>query len=452
MFKLVLALTCCCAVMVQSGVVVPPAVLDATQSRAPSFCSINPTNSRCSDQIEHPDLPAVELRQDLKPEANQEYWLKLAEDIVKEHAERKENKNRAKNIIFFLGDGMGIQTVTAARMLLGDENKKLSFEEFPYTASVKTYCVDAQVADSACTATAYLAGVKTNDGMTGINARIKRYDCEGTNDETAYTDSIAAWAQKANKATGLVTTTRVTHASPSGLYVHTANRDWESDYCVKYKDCDDGDDVEDNLSGCDASKIQDISQQLVRGNVGSNLNVIMGGGSRGFLDKDIVDAYGVKGQRTDGLNLITEWENNGKQKKKVVRNRDELMNMDTSQVDYLLGLFGPGGHFKYHLQAEEEGVTDQPTLWEMTEKALEVVSKNENGFFLFVEGGRIDSAHHDTLARAALRETIQFQDAIANARAKFSEEDTLIIVTADHSHTMQISGYPVSLLMVVLFS
>lgn len=367
----------------------------------------------------------------------------MAEDIVKQHVARPENKNKAKNIIFFLGDGMGIQSVTASRMLLGNENTKLSFEEFPYTGSVKTYCVDTQVADSACTATAYLSGVKTNEGMTGINAKVKRYDCEGHNDETAYTESIAKWAQAANKATGLVTTTRVTHASPSGLFTHTANRDWESDYCVQFKDCDDGFDVEDNLTGCDAQNITDISQQLIRGDVGSKFNVILGGGRRGFFDRSVQDELGVNGQRTDGLDLMAEWLNDGKQRKKLVKVRDDLLAVNANETDYLLGLFGMGSHLKYHLQAEEEGVTNEPTLWEMTEKALEIVSKNENGFFLFVEGGKIDLAHHDAYARAALRETIQFQDAIRNARERFSEEDTLIIVTADHSHTMSISGYPV---------
>lgn len=433
MFKLLFVATCLWAVA-QCGVVVV---------EVPDFCSRNPDSAQCEDKRDHPDLPPLEKRQEKANEATQQYWTDMAKKIVDEHVKRTENTKKAKNIIFFLGDGMGIQTVTASRMLLGDENKKLSFEEFPWTGSVKTYCVDYQVADSACTASAYLTGVKTNYGMTGINGRIKRYECDGQNDETAYSDSIAKWAQRANKATGLVTTTRVTHASPSGLYAHTANRDWETDYCVKYKDCDDGDDVEDNLTGCDYTKIQDISQQLVRGEVGRNLNVILGGGRRGFFDNSVEDELGVKGQRRDGLDLISEWANDGKKNKKVVKVRDDLLAVDAKETDYLLGLFGLGSHMKYHLQAEEEGVTNEPTLWEMTEKALDIVSKNENGFFLFVEGGKIDLAHHDTYARAALRETIQFHEAIKNARERFSEEDTLIIVTADHSHTMSISGYPV---------
>lgn len=306
---------------------------------------------------------------------------------------------------------------------------------------MKTYCVDVEVADSACTATAYLTGVKNNNGMAGMTARVKRYDCEGTNDQTAYVDSIAKWAQDAGKSTGLVTTTRVTHASPSGLYAHTANRDWETDYCVQFMDCADGP-IEDNYTGCDSSKIEDISKQLIRGEVGKNFNVILGGGRRGFFDSSVLDELGVRGQRTDGLDLMAEWVNDGKARKKLVKERDDLLAIDAQETDYLLGLFGQGSHMKYYLQREQEGVTTEPTLWEMTKKALEIVSKNENGFFMFVEGGRIDLAHHANLAGTALHETLQFHETIQNAREMFSEEDTLMIVTADHSHTMSISGYP----------
>lgn len=100
----------------------------------------------------------------------------MAKNIVKNQKDT-ENKRKAKNVIMFLGDGMGIQTVTAARMLLGDENQKLAFEKFRHSGLSKTYCVTSQIADSACTATAYLTGVKTNDGMVGINAKVPYGDC-----------------------------------------------------------------------------------------------------------------------------------------------------------------------------------------------------------------------------------------------------------------------------------
>lgn len=82
----------------------------------------------------------------------------------------------------------------------------------------QTYCVDKQVADSACTSTAYLNGVKANYGTMGITAQVKRGDCTGQNKKEAQTESIASWAYRSCKAAGLVTTSRVTHASPGGLY------------------------------------------------------------------------------------------------------------------------------------------------------------------------------------------------------------------------------------------
>lgn len=368
-------------------------------------------------------------------EYSQKYWTDLAKNIVSSKT-RGVNKNKAKNIIFFIGDGMGIQTVTAARMLLGDENKSLSFEKFQHAGMVKTYCLDSQIADSACTATAYLTGVKTNDGLIGVNGRVQMNDCS-VDPKTGHVDSIAKWAQDANKATGLVTTTRVTHASPAPIYSHSANRDWESDDCIKFKSCSYP--MDDNFTGCDSSKIDDIAKQLIRGDVGRKLNVIMGGGRRAFFNSTVIDELGTKGKRLDGLDLLAEWQNDGKPNKKLVKTKAQLLSVDTSKTDYLMGLFA-GSELKFYL----EGDRSEPTLWEMTEKALDVLSKNQNGFFLFVEGGRIDHGHHGNMPRAALEEAVQFHEAIEKTRARFSEDDTLIVTSADHSHVMSISGYSVS--------
>jgi len=95
---------------------------------------------------------------------------------------------------------------------------------------------------------------------------------------------------------------------------------------------------------------------------------------------------------------------------------------------------------KYHLKAD---ASIQPTLAEMTRKAIEILKKEENGFFLFVEGGLIDAAHHQTVARMALDETVELSKAVQQAVDMTSEDDTLIVVTSDHSHTMTMAGYPV---------
>lgn len=109
-----------------------------------------------------------------------------------------------------------------------------------------------------------------------------------------------------------------------------------------------------------------------------------------------------------------------------------------NDTDYLMGLFA-ASHCEYNLDAN---ATRDPTLVEMTEAAIKILSKSENGFFLFVEGGRIDHAHHDTLAKKSLDETSVFSQAIQRARNLTSTEDTLIVVTSDHSHTLTFSGYP----------
>lgn len=118
-------------------------------------------------------------------------------------------------------------------------------------------------------------------------------------------------------------------------------------------------------------------------------------------------------------------------------------------MDYLLGLF------EYDTMMYTRDVVDngyeatEPTLAEMTSKALDVLSKNENGYFLFVEGHKIDSAHHSNYARLSLDETLELAKAVELARNRTSEEDTLIIVTSDHSHTVSYNGYGVSVTTIV---
>lgn len=174
----------------------------------------------------------------VKPELNSNYYLNMAKQFVNAQINRKFNKNRAKNVILFLGDGMSVATLATTRVYLGGEEKTLSFEEFPDVGMVKTYCVNAQVADSACTATgkfiyelivfyvkslisvwytAYLSGVKGNFGTIGVNAKVSRSHCYTGLDKKKHTESIAKWALAAGKSIGIVTTTRVTHASPAGM-------------------------------------------------------------------------------------------------------------------------------------------------------------------------------------------------------------------------------------------
>lgn len=289
------------------------------------------------------------------------------------------------------------------------------------------------MADSACTATAYLCGVKANYGTSGVNAQVPRYDCDGDQDKAKQTPSIAKWAMDNCKASGLVTTSRVTHASPSGVYAHTANRDWENDADVK-------------KHNCDPTKTIDIARQLIENDEGKSLKVVMGGGRRQFRDQTIVDEEGVPGSRTDGLDLVDEWqkEHSAMGNASFIWNKKSLMELNYEKTDYLMGLF-ESDHCLFHGQIKDNLNETEPTLSEMAVAAVKLLQKERDGFFLFVESARIDMAHHENWARRALDETAEFSRAIDLVRQMTNESDTLIIVTSDHAHVMTYNGYPVSL-------
>ncbi|XP_055371341.1 membrane-bound alkaline phosphatase-like [Condylostylus longicornis] len=380
----------------------------------------------------HPDLVPFDTSQINSAELNSEYWIENAQKAIKEKLAINKNEKKAKNIIFFLGDGMSVHTLTATRAYLKDVSHQLSFEKFPYVGLSKTYCVNAQVADSACSATAYFTGVKNNIDMIGVTAEVESRACDETKVVKNRVDSIAKWAQDSDMSTGIVTTTRVTHATPAGTYASIAHRDWECDTWISEK--------------CKSYSIKDIAYQLIHGDTGKNFKVILGGGRSLFLNESMRGEEGETGTRQDGKNLIQEWLDDKKKQNinaKYIWNRKELLSTDTSKIDYLLGLFSPD-HLPYHGD-RIRSFTDKgdPSLSEMTETALKILSKNSNGFFLLVEGGRIDHAHHYVKARKALEETVEFANAVEIANKMFDGDDeTLIIVTSDHSHTMTVNGYP----------
>ena len=159
-------------------------------------------------------------------------WIDNAKENIDLLLKRKLNGNIAKNLILFLGDGMGLATITAGRIRKGQMKNKSGEEEITYMESLenvalsKTYNVDAQTADSAGTATAYLCGVKTGVSIIGLNGLANQSQCIST--FTTKADSILKWAHKAGKMVGIVTTTRVTHATPAAAYANVPYRDWES--------------------------------------------------------------------------------------------------------------------------------------------------------------------------------------------------------------------------------
>ncbi|TAM12465.1 MAG: alkaline phosphatase [Nevskiaceae bacterium] len=323
----------------------------------------------------------------------------------------------ARNVIFFLGDGMGPVPKTATRIYKVGEAGSLAMDTLPYTARVRTHSLNAQTTDSAPSMSAYMTGVKMNNEVVSMSAATRAFDAAGKlfingEDSTCAADNgtpvttLLELAKEKSKATGVVTTTRVTHATPAATYSHICHRDGEND----------------------------IAAQLVPGGAGYNaklgagVDVVLGGGSRNFVPST---ATGSK--RTDARDLIAEMKTQGYT---YITNEAELTAVPNTTTK-LLGLFNKS-HMNYELDRSQ---TNEPSLAEMTTKAIDILAKNPNGYFLMVEGGRIDHALHGTNAKRALQDTVAFDDAIQSALDKVDLSNTVIVVTADHDHTMVFNGY-----------
>lgn len=362
-------------------------------------------------------------------QANDSYFKQAATELDA-IAARKPNTNKAKNIILFVGDGMSIPTITASRIFDGQkkgvdgESNKLAFEKFPYLALSKTYTHDAQVADSAPTATAMVSGVKSVNGTIGVTQNIKYEDCSTVAGNEVTT--IFEQAERAGLSTGIVSTARITHATPAATYAKTANRDIENDSQIK----------DANDQGC-----KDIAAQLIDWNAGNGFEVILGGGRSNFMLETQADpeAADKMGARKDGRDLIKDWQakyNDGA----YVWNKAEFDAIDPAKTGHLFGLFE-----RSHMQYETDRAKDkggEPSLAEMTTKAIDIVSQNAEGYVLLIEGGRIDHAHHAGNAYRALQDTVALSEAVDAALAKVNTDETLVVVTADHSHVFSIAGYP----------
>lgn len=360
-------------------------------------------------------------------------WYRDGDRAAREGAALRPIESPAKNVILFVGDGMGISTIAAARIREGQlkggsgEENALSFERFPYLSLSKTYSVNGQTPDSAPTMTAMMTGIKTLQGVLSVTQDVRYNDCASARGKGVAT--LLEVSEALGLATGIVSTARITHATPAATYAHTPNRDWESDAELS---------AEAKTNGC-----KDIARQLVEFPYGNGLEVALGGGRSYFLpntEADPEDA-GSTGRRRDGKNLTTEWTGSGPGAA-YVWNKAQFDAIDPNVTSHLLGLFE-----RSHMEYETDRALDtgkEPSLAEMTSKAIDILRAHsgDKGYFLMVEGGRIDHAHHAGNASRALTDAIALSDAVSVATRKSSVNDTLIIVTADHSHTFTVAGYP----------
>lgn len=281
-----------------------------------------------------------------------------------------------KNVILFISDGTGPATYTMARDYLRDylhEEDGLALDGI-LQGSIRTYAANSRVTDSAAGATAFAAGIKSYNGAISVDTA------------RAPVATVLEAAEQRGLATGLVATSRITHATPAAFSAHVPNRGMEAEIAAQQLD-------------------QDI-------------DVLLGGGRTWFLPEE------QEGRRDDGRDLLSEAADHGVQ---VVQHRDELAAVEAAPV---LGLFSMS-HMDYEIDRDP---AEQPSLAEMTRKAIELLEDaSEEGFFLMVEGSRIDHAGHSNDAAAHLHDLLAYDEAVA-AALEYAREDgeTLVIATSDH--------------------
>jgi len=292
----------------------------------------------------------------------------------------------AKNVVLFIGDGMGPAQVTATRNYLAEQDKTLFFDSLPQTALVKTRSADSIVTDSAASATAFACGELTNNGVIGQDKTAVYGQKDGNP-----LKSIAYLAKEKGMSVGIVTTTRITHATPAAFYAQVNDRDKEPK----------------------------IADQLIE----SGFDVFLGGGQQYFG----ATSKRLKKLKTHGYQYITS--------------TTELKELNIAAVTKLVGLFNDS-HLAFDLDRERQ-ISPEPSLEELTLTALSILKKNPRGFFLMVEGGRIDHASHDNQARHAIGDTIAMNKAVKAVTSHVDEGETLVLVTADHeTGGLAINGYP----------
>jgi len=286
--------------------------------------------------------------------------------------------------------------------------------------------------------TAMVSGVKTDVGVIGVDEDIVRGDCS----TVAGNELVTALelAELAGKSTGIISTARITHATPAATYAKSADRNWE--------------DISDMPEAAVTAGCRDIAEQLANFEANlearfdgvdvNGLEVVFGGGRRHFLPKDSAfnssDAASVvEGDRTDGRDLTAEWSTTYPAGSYVF-DQSGFDAIYTDTATNVFGLFNES-HMQYEADLGND-IAGEPSIAEMTQKAIAILDNNPNGFFLSVESGRIDHSHRAGSAYGALTDTIAFSEAIAIADEMTNDEDTLIIVTADHGHVFTIAGYP----------
>ncbi len=364
-----------------------------------SACSTVPQSTSNMQSSEPITVPKTQF-------SGEQGSFEMGQLAVENRLNQPEAPKRAKNVILFVGDGMGVSTITAIRIHAGQklgqsgEEHILAMESLPHTALSKTYNTNQQVSDSAGTATAFMTGQKTKAGVINVGPEADRNDCAGS--LSAPLESFLLQAADQGYSTGVVSTARLTHATPAATYSNSPNRDWES--------------LSDLPENARSEGCTPIAAQMEAALSSGRLDIAMGGGKGKFES-------GVE-ERVGGT---------------FVGDKNSLSQVNTQTQLPLLGLFS-NSHMEFVRAKDETNL--EPSIADMAVKAIDRLEAEGNGYFLMVEGGRIDHGHHAGRAELALDEGVALDEAIAATLSKVDLSETLIIVTADHSHVFTIAGYP----------
>jgi alkaline phosphatase len=284
--------------------------------------------------------------------------------------------DHASAVILFIGDGMGAEQRKAGQWLSVGQSGQLIMDQLPVQGWSQTASADNPVTDSAAGATAISTGVKTKNGYIGV-------DPAGDPLST-----ILEIAHARGWSTGLITTVQIAHATPASFAAHVPDR----------------------------NDMTTIAAQLLE----EGVEVLLGGGEDEFLRTDQTGHYPEPGERTDGRDLVSEASVAGYT---YVYDDSGFQAVNAAGTNQLLGLFADEGMLRPY----------SPGLAAMTEKAIEILSADPEGFFLMVEGGQIDWAGHANEAALAMEDVLGLDDAVQVALDyRASHADTLVIVTADH--------------------
>ena len=396
------------------------AVLAATAAAA--------QQSDTAQDAEAPDATQeAQESQSSMPTTDDTDWFANGEATIQAMLDRQPNTNRAKNIILMVADGNSVGSNYATRVFVGQQEGGFGDDyvlpheqpEF-YSALVKTYNVNAQTPDSAPTAGAMNTGYKQLFNTINLDPATGVYeDC--TTEADSALPTFAEMVTEDGKAVGIVSTARLTHATPAAVYSKTASRDWESE-------------IEGGTESCPESK--DIATQLIDQMEAGVIDLAMGGGREMFVPAGTATDEGGDGARSDGTSLIDRATGAGAQYAWNTETFDGLTLDGSSPV---LALFNDS-HMEYEYDRADD---DEPSLADMTRAAIEYLEAagGENGYYLEVEAGRVDHANHAGNLYRTLTDGMAFAEAVALADELTDDEDTLIIVTADHGHALTFNGY-----------